>query len=127
MDIVVTIPKSEYKNDDAETELMQREGGCQFWCMKKMPTNLHIGDRVYFVRDGKVESSMRVIDIRKNGEQSCDTTFRQWRGHLIYMNDLRQETLPFKIKGFQGFRYRWWGVPEIKTGENHGTTGLSKN
>jgi len=37
--------------------------------------------------------------------EDCYVTGRQWKGKcIIYMNDLRNEDLPFQIKGFQGFR-----------------------
>ncbi len=115
MDIVVTIPKREYGNDDLETEQMQREGGRQFWAVKRWPAKLAVGERIYFVRGGEVESSMRVVEIRKDAEQTCDTTFRTWRGHLLFMNDLRKEALPLAVKGFQGFRYRWWNLSAEST------------
>jgi hypothetical protein len=109
MDIVVTIAKFEYKNDDEETKAFNKdEGSLQFWVMKRLPKDLNIGDRVYFVKNGFVESSMKVVTIKKDTEQQCDVTNRVWNGNCIYMNDLKYEDGSIKIKGFQGFRYKWW-------------------
>lgn len=107
MDIVVTIPKSEYKNDDLETKDMIENDLIQFWSLSKRPKNLNIGDRIYFIKNNKVESSMRVIDIQK-GKERCFTTDRRWSGVNIYMDDLKYENIDLQVKGFQGFRYKWW-------------------
>jgi len=110
MDIVVTIPKSEYANDDLETkEFLENEGSLQFWVLGSYPRQLCFGDRVYFVKHGKVESSMQVVDIRQDAEQKCDTTGRVWKGRtFIYMGDLQFYQESVEVNGFRGFRYRWW-------------------
>ncbi len=63
LDIVVTIPKSEYVNDDKETAMYEQGGYEQFWQLSKQPKKINIGDIVYFVKNGFIESSMRVIRI----------------------------------------------------------------
>lgn len=109
LDIVVTIPKSEYKNDDLETEFLNNNPDAyQFWVMKRIPRKLNIEDRVYFVKENKIESSMEVYDIGYDDENICEVTSRKWKGCTLYMHDLRNENLDIKIKGFQGFRYKWW-------------------
>lgn len=108
MDIVVTIPKSEYANDDLETKDMEERDLVQFWTLSKTPKQLQVGDRVYFVKNKRIESSMRVIEISKKGQEDCETTGRTWSGNcIIYMDDLRQENIE-EVRGFQGFRYKWW-------------------
>ncbi|KOS64640.1 hypothetical protein FJQ98_14185 [Lysinibacillus agricola] len=107
MDIVVTIPKNEYENDDRETAVFDQGGYEQFWQLSRRPKNLNIGDRVYFVKNRRIESSMGVKRIEEKTTASCDVTNRNWSGCLIFMDDLRQEYIP-NIKGFQGFHYRWW-------------------
>lgn len=109
MDIVVTIPRSEYVNDDAETRHMEIDTDLEaFWTLSRVPRQLQLGDRVYFVRDGRVESSMRCLRIEKNSTTRCETTGRIWSGGCqIFMDDLREENGP-ATRGFQGFRYRWW-------------------
>jgi len=112
MDIVVTIPKHEYTNDDRETkDFLETEGSCQFWVFKsRKPAKLAVGDRVHFVKNGRVESSMKVIEIRENVVQVCNTTGRSWGGRcIVFMNDLQYHETIIESKGFQGFRYKWWG------------------
>lgn len=110
MDIVVTIPKSEYKNDDRETKEMIEKNYIQFWSLSKTPKKLKIGDRIYFVKNKQIESSMKVIEIETNSVKKCETTERLWVGNCqISMDNLRNEThLKLCVKGFQGFRYKWW-------------------
>lgn len=112
MDIVVTIPKSEYDNDDKETAYMMENQNevFQFWVLKKVPKQLQEGDRIYFVKHGQIDSSMVVKFIETAKLQKCDVTGREWYADcLIWMQNLRDETnLNIKIKGFQGFRYKWW-------------------
>ncbi len=107
LDIVVTIPKSEYRNDDRETVVYQQGDYEQFWQLTRRPKNLNIGDRVYFVKHGYIESSMKVKRIEVKATATCEVTSRTWNGCLIFMDDLRHEQLE-QVRGFQGFRYRWW-------------------
>lgn len=110
MDIVVTIPRSEYANDALETEEMYAFGYNQFWTLSRTPKKLCMGERIYFVKRGQIESSMRVIAVEENATKRCETTGRLWQGGcLITLDELRDETnLQLNVKGFQGFRYKWW-------------------
>jgi hypothetical protein len=109
MDIVVTIPKSEYENDDLENKKIIEDGHFAFWMLNRKPSNLKVGDRVYFIKNNRINSSMRIIDIEKDVSEICETTNRAWNGKVeLMMNDLRFENLSIEVKGFQGFRYKWW-------------------
>jgi hypothetical protein len=109
MDIVVTIPRSEYLNDERETnDLLHDPDLLHFWTLAKRPAHLRVGERVFFIKDGRVESSMRVVEIQMDSATRCETTGRIWSGRCqIFMDDLRVEQGP-ESRGFQGFRYRWW-------------------
>ena len=107
LDIVVTIPKSEYENDDKETVVYEQGSFEQFWQFRGRPKQLQVEDRVYFVKHGFVESSMRVIRIETEAVATCEGTNREWSGCLIYLDDLRKEQGP-PVRGFQNFQYRWW-------------------
>ena len=98
LDIVVTIPKSEYVNDDKETFVYEQGGYEQFWQLSRQPKKLNIGDRMYFVKNGVIGSSMRMIRFETKATVSCEVTNRTWNGCLIFMDDLRQQ-----VRGFQGF------------------------
>jgi hypothetical protein len=110
MDIVVTIPKKEYKNDEKETNfLKENKDSYQFWGISKMPKKLQKGDRVYFIKNNRIDSSMKVKDMQKDSPEFCEVTKRVWDNKVtIYLNDMRKESLDINIKGFQGFRYKWW-------------------
>ncbi|PLS18959.1 hypothetical protein CVD28_00735 [Bacillus sp. M6-12] len=110
MDIVVTIPKSEYLNDDKESKHMKEEDLVQFWTLNRSPKNISVGDRVYFVKNGEIESSMEIMEIEKDSSMTCLTTDRTWTGSCqLVLDDLQDEHhLGIHVKGFQGFRYRWW-------------------
>lgn len=108
MDIVVTIPKSEYKNDDKELLDMKELDLEEFWTFKRLPTKLEIGDRIYFVKYNRIDHSMKVTEICKDSKEECYTTDREWEGNIVYMEDYKKENLPISIKGFMGFRYKWW-------------------
>lgn len=46
LDIIVTIPKSEYENDDRETYVYEQSRYEQFWQLSSRPKRLNIGDKV---------------------------------------------------------------------------------
>lgn len=103
MDIVVTIPRSEYKNDELEDDwlLLNKETGYQFWTMNKTPKNIKEGDRVYFVKNNRVDSSMNIFHIDHGQSKRCEVTNRIWKGKCILcLNDMRHEDLDINVKGF---------------------------
>ncbi len=110
MDIVVTIPKREYNNDDLETKFLEdNPDAIQWWSMGRTPKKVKIGDRIYFVKNKKIDSSMKIINIELGSNKYCEVTHRTWdKGCNIIIDDLRDETFDFEVKGFQGFRYKWW-------------------
>lgn len=108
MDIVVTIPKTEYENDDKERIDVQEKRLVQFWMLARRPKRLNVGDRVYFVKYGRIESSMKVIEIKVRSKMTCETTGREWSGSCQIVMDNRQAETGIEAKGFQGFRYKWW-------------------
>lgn len=107
MDIVVTIPRSEYENDDKELQdYLSNDGMSMFWTLSTKPKQSSIGDRIYFVKNDRIERSMRIIEIKMGSTTRCETTGRNWSGRCqIIMNDLRKEHFNHTVKGFQGFRY----------------------
>lgn len=104
MDIIVTVPRKEYQTDALEDELLRREGGRAFWALNRRPEFLYPGDRVYFIKNGAVESSMRCLKV-SYGRKRCGLTDRMWSGWLVTMDDLRPAN-GTPMQGFRGFRYR---------------------
>lgn len=102
--IVVTIPKSETNNLKKEDEFLQENEGTQFWNLKKNPSNLNIGDRIYFVEEGYITCYQIIDDIVK--DMHCDVTDRDWTGtNLILSKEIYNLLNKISYKGFQGFRY----------------------
>ena len=108
LDIVVTIPKSEYNNDNLESIDTAKNNLIQFWKFSKSPKKTNIGKRIYFIKNNKIESSGKIIKIERNKEEKCQTTGRIWVGDIFYFDDIKDENLDIATKGFQGFRYKWW-------------------
>ena len=110
MDIVVTIPKSEYKNDNEENKDITKNGYDAFWTFKRaFPKKLNKGNRIYFVKHNVIYNSMVVREFCSEYKQICATTNRVWQGHIVILDELRDEqNLNINVKGFQGFRYKWW-------------------
>lgn len=107
MDIVVTIPKSEYENDDKELrDYLSHDGVLMFWTLPVVPKQLEIGDRVHFVKNNRIERSMRVVEVKVDSDMTCETTGRRWGGKCqLVMDDLRMEQFDKEVRGFQSFRY----------------------
>lgn len=107
MDIIVTIPKSEYEIFAQEVEDMKKDPELQkFWTLPRVPKELKTGDRMYFVQGGLVAYSVRVTEIEKDSVTKCETTGRTWGGGCqVFGDDIREEPGP-NMRGFQGFRYR---------------------
>lgn len=104
MDIIVTVPRKEYATDAEEDKLLRAGIGRAFWRLNRRPEFLYPGDRVYFVKNGAVESSMRCLKV-SYGRKQCDLTGRIWSGWLITMDGLRPAN-GTPMQGFRGFRYR---------------------
>jgi len=125
-DIVVTIPKKEMEHvfkdkfDDPyipdEDELMEYitdeySGDSSdddifesFWNLSSKPKRLTIGDKIWFIFNGKIVASGKVTAI-ETGSQDCCVTGRNWKGCQVYFNDVDTFWKGPKMRGFQGFRY----------------------
>jgi hypothetical protein len=103
-DIIVTIPKKELKNMDAENKLAESDG-TQFWNLKIKPKDIDIGSKIYFCQNGYIDSYQIITNIVTD-KMKCDVTNREWNGVnliLSYPPVYLKNKIP--CKGFQGFRY----------------------
>lgn len=104
MDVVVTLPKRFglkawiAEGDPAGTEWSGEEWG---WYMGgNPPTKLDPGDRVYVVYSGHLIGYSPLVCIREN---------LYMLGYvLVRRGDAVAVTIDERIRGFQGYRYRWW-------------------
>lgn len=105
-DIVVTVPKSFglvawIKEGDLPGE---EWSGLEsyFWLGSTVPKRIEIGERVYVIYDGQLRGYAPLVRIhRANG-----------RCALVRHGNAVAVTISERIRGFQGFRYRWWDRAE---------------
>ena len=113
-DVVVTGPKSfEFAAKRglaawiAEGQLPGEPDGGEDWhfYMGGNPPNIKPGDRVYVVCEGKLRGYAPLVRVEK-----CNALYgRGVTGYaLVRRGDAVAVTIDAPIKGFQGFRYRWW-------------------
>ena len=106
-DVVVTVPKTfEFKGKVglaawiAEGDLPGSpwSGLESHFYMGGNAPHIAVGERVYIVCDGKLRGYAPLVRVE-----------RYSRGYaLVRRGDAIAVTLPAPVKGFQGFRYRWW-------------------
>jgi len=106
-DVVVTVPKNFEFNGKrglaawiAEGDLPGDPWGGEDWhfYLGGNAPNINPGERVYVVCEGKLRGYSELIRIEREGNYIG----------LVRHNRSEAVTLADPIKGFQGFRYRWW-------------------
>jgi hypothetical protein len=102
-DVVVTVPKGMWEEWIEEGDLPGEEAEFEshFWLGGALP-KMEFGDRVYIVAHGKLRGFAPLIEI----ERRC--RLRPSVGCLLRHGDAEAVTIPEPIRGFQGWRYRWW-------------------
>ncbi len=103
-DVVVTVPKEQWVNWLAEGDLPGEEAQYEshFWIPRAGLPHIDIGDRVYVVAHGRLRGYAPLT----NTEASC--RLNRNRACLIREGGAVAVTIPEPIRGFQGWRYRWW-------------------
>lgn len=88
MDIIVTIPKSEYEAIDKEIEWAEAKGTglIKGWSMSRLPKNLEHGDRCYFIRNGHVEHYREILGIEDMEDFTCEVTGRYWKAPYLELS-----------------------------------------
>ena len=101
-DVVVTVPMAQWQawvdEGDLPGEVAQYES--HFWIGNR-PT-IAPGDRVYIVAHGRLRGYAPLVRV----ESSCE--LRPERLCLVRTGGAEAVTIPETIRGFQGYRYRWW-------------------
>lgn len=102
MDCVVTVPKGQWQKWLNEGDLPgeDAEWVSHFW-VSSMP-NIVAGDRVYVVSHNRLRGYAPLWDV----EGRC--SLRPDRMCLVRRGGAEAVTIPEAIRGFQGWRYRWW-------------------
>lgn len=104
-DVVVTVPKSMWADWIAEGDLPGEEAqfNSHFWISGRLPFCIRRGDRVYIVAHGKLRGYAPLVQM----ERRC--RLRPDRSCLLRQGGAVAVTIDEPIRGFQGWRYRWWG------------------
>lgn len=118
MDVVVTLPKKfglkkwTAEGDPAGTDWSKTEWG---WFMGgNPPKKLEPGDRVYVVYSGHLIGYSPLLRIEDDPHgfdadpKLDDVVYRDSGFALVRGGGAVAVTIDQHIKGFQGYRYRWW-------------------
>ena len=105
-DVVVTVPKGLWADWIAEGDLPGDLPGkyeSHFWLSgAAYAPFLRPGERVYIVAHGKLRGFAPLLRV----ERSC--SLRPDRSCLVRNGDAEAVTIAEAIRGFTGWRYRWW-------------------
>lgn len=104
-DVVVTVPKGMWEEWIDEGDLPGSPPGdfeSHFWLFPNTMPAILSGDRVYIVAHGKLRGYAPLRRI----ENHCQ--LRHNRACLVRNGDAVALTIDEPIRGFQGWRYRWW-------------------
>lgn len=104
-DVVVTVPKGLWAEWIAEGDLPGSPPGeweSHFWVWGGRLPLMAPGDRVYVVAHGLLRGFAPLRRIERICELRPDV------GCLVRNGDAEAVTIPDPIRGFQGWRYRWW-------------------
>ena len=119
-DVVVTVPKGLWQEWIEEGDLPgDPPSGYQshFW-VSELPTALTVGDRVYIVAHGRLRGYAPL----RNWERRC--SLRGNRSCLVREGDAVPLTVDEPIRGFQGWRYRWWDRADERPFPDWQTAGV---
>lgn len=99
-DVVVTIPARQFQawKDEGDLPGEPWSGNISWFKLGQRPKRTKLGDRVYIVCRNHLIGYAPLTDVREHN--GCFYLIRE--GNAVAV------TIDQEIKGFQGFRYRWW-------------------
>jgi hypothetical protein len=103
-DVVVTVPRrlwSEWLDEGSLPGEPDTGDTFHFWLAGPLP-DIQIGSRVYIVAHGRLRGYAPLVAI----ERRC--RLRPSVGCLVRRGGAVAITIGRPIRGFRGFRYRWW-------------------
>jgi len=124
-DVVVTVPKASWADWLAEGDLPGEPAvhRSHFWIAKQPLPDIAVGERVYIVAHGRLRGYAPLVGAE------VDCSLRPERACLMREGGAVAVTIAEPIRGFMGWRVRWWkredevafadwkteGVPKEKT------------
>ena len=116
-DVVVTVPKGLWtewlEEGDLAGEPWSEEAEYHFWIPRQPLPKIEPGERVYIVAHGKVRGYAPLVRIERSCRLAPNRACLVRRGGAVAVtwachNGPGWE--PVTVRGFQGWRYRWWSV-----------------
>lgn len=104
-DVVVTVPKGMWEAWLAEGDLPGDDWSgyvSHFWIPRQPLPKIVTGERVYVVSHGKLRGFAPLWTM----ESSC--MLRRPMACLMRTDEAQAVTINEPVRGFQGWRYRWW-------------------
>lgn len=112
MDVVVTVPKSRWDHWLSEGGLPGSRDDNEYGFTVSSRPDIEPGERVYIVAGGKLRgyaplTRVAHAEMFRYG-RSKDYAFYRGKYSLVRNGKAKAVTIPEDIKGFRGYRYRWW-------------------
>jgi len=106
MDVVVTVPKGKWQEWIEEGDLPGEEPQYEshFWYGHGPLPRINPGERVYIVAHGRLRGYAPLVTI----EPRCRLRYTDGVGCFLREGGAVAVTIDEPIRGFQGWRYRWW-------------------
>ncbi len=102
-DVVVTVPKHRWREWIAEGDLPGEpwSGKASYFGVTGWP-DIKSGERVYIVAHGKLRGYAPLVSVLRTPEPTYEPTY------LVRHFGAVAVTIDEPIRGFRGWRYRWW-------------------
>ena len=121
-DVVATVPKRLWAEWIAEGVLPGEDAGdweFHFWIPFGSLPDIKRGERVYIVAHGRLRGYAPLVRI----EELCAITLAD-RACLVRRGRAVAVTIDEPIRGFQGWRYRWWEREQERPFPDWATAGV---
>lgn len=111
MDVVVTVPKAQWREWLEEGDLARGQtpaawdGENEYGFIVPARPRVSPGERCYIVAHGRVRGYAPVLAVEKGAERFGG---KPGMFAIVRQGDAVACTIPGTAVGFQGFRYRWW-------------------
>lgn len=124
MDVVVTVPKGLWIEWISEGDAVGDPPSGEewvFWCGWRAP-KIELGERVYIVSHNRLRGYAPLVSLIRDD----DRRFVRGRIGLIRHGGAVAVTIPQRICGFQGWRYRWWDEKDERPFPDWKTTEVAR-
>lgn len=108
MDIIITLPKHIAWNDyQKELDAVKDGRSSLNFKVSNFPKKLNLMDKCYLCYNNFIVGYMFVTG-RVLNDFTCSVTGKKWKGKFIQRSGEFFKIEPIPMKGFQGFRYKYF-------------------